>query len=427
MVKSLLLTIIISLFIGLHARAQFTSVSFSVQAHQDDWPLFMSAKIVADLNISGRKMVFITLTDGDGSVVGAYGPSSVPYYVAREYGSVYSSKYVADLTTDTTPLDVPTATTVSITGTTAHNITKYVYKNTVNYFLRLPDGNGDGNGFSSTGNVSLEKLKAGSISSISALGSVAATYTGWSDLTNTIKAIINTEKVTGTQSWIYTAHTFDGTNTAFNSQDHSDHRYSSLAAQVAVTSGMAWVGVVGFMDYASTYVGPISATTDHENASALFALAVWGHIEAAYTSNFNSSHLGWVPFDYFQIIRNPTGNAPFAGTPVDGDPEQMKNGITDNKRNSISHLTEIPIIVSITSPVFIDKDISMIISPYEPGQLQTTIYDLAGNNVYELKTTVTKRDALFITLQKAIKIKGTYIIKNILNNKFIETRKIVVE
>ena len=69
----------------------------------------------------------------------------------------------------------------------------------------------------------------------------------------------------------------------------------------------------------------------------------------------------------------------------------------------------------------------MIISPYEPGQLTTTIYDLAGNKMYELKTTVTKRDALLITLQKAIKTKGDYIIKNILNDKFIETRKIKVE
>ena len=314
MAKSFLLTIIIFLFIGLHARAQFTSVSFSVQAHQDDWQLFMSNKVVADLNISGRKMVFITLTAGDGSVGnGAYGPSSVIFFQARENGAVYSSKYVADITTGTAPADVPTATTVSILGNTNHNITKYVYKNTVNYFLRLPDGNGNGNGFPNTGSVSLERLKTGAIASISALGGTAATYTGWSDLTNTIKTIINTEKITGTQSWIYSAHTLDGSNTAYNANDHSDHRYSSWAAQVAA-SAMTWMGVAGFMDYESSANGANLSATDHENASAIFAVTNWGIIEAAYSTTFNSSHLPWIPMEYFQVIKNPSGTAPFTGT-----------------------------------------------------------------------------------------------------------------
>ena len=425
MAKSFLLTIITFLFIGLQAQAQFTSVSFSIQAHEDDWQLFMPTKIVSDLNISGRKIVFITLTAGDASVgSGGYGPSSVSYFLARENGSVYSAKYVADITTGTTPLDVPTATTVTIN---THSITKYVYKNTINYFLRLPDGNGNGNGFSSTGNVSLEKLKTGAIGSISALGSVTATYTSWSDLTNTIQAIITAEKITGTQSWIYAAHTINGSNTTFNPNDHSDHRYSSLAAQVAASS-MTWMGVAGFMDYESSANGVNLSATDHENASALFTLANWGLNEAAYTSNFNTGHLGWLPIDSFQVIKTPSGTAPFAGTGGDLESsELMKKGIKDNERSNVLSLTEIPMIVSITSPAFIDKDISMIISPYEPGQLTTTVYDMAGNKVRDQKTTFSKRDALFITLQQAITAKGTYIIKNILNDKFIETRKIVVE
>ncbi|MEP7254699.1 MAG: hypothetical protein ABI666_02930 [Ferruginibacter sp.] len=428
MAKRYLFTIIIFMFIGLQTQAQFTSVSFSVQAHEDDWQLFMSSKIVADLNVSGRKMVFITLTAGDGSVgAGDYGPTSVPFFMARENGAVYSSKYVADITTGTTPLDVPTATTVSITGNSAHNITKYVYKNTVNYFLRLPDGNGNGSGFSNTGFVSLEKLKTGAIGSISALGSTAATYTGWSDLTNTIKAIINIEKITGTASWIYSAHTIDGSNTAYNPNDHSDHRYSSLAAQVAA-SAMTWMGVAGFMDYQSSGNGDNLSATDHENAAAIFAVANWGIIEAAYSTNFNSAHLPWIPMDYFLVIKTQSGTAPFAGTGGgSGSSELIKNDITDNTGNSVSPLTEIPMIISITSPVFIDKDISMLISPYEMGQLTTIVYDLSGNKIYDQTTIVTKRDALLITLQKAIKTKGVYIIKNILNNKFIETRKIEVK
>lgn len=84
-------------------------------------------------------------------------------------------------------------------------------------------------------------------------------------------------------------------------------------------------------------------------------------------------------------------------------------------------------IVTITSPVYINKDISMIISPYEPGVLTTAIYDMAGNKITELKTTVEKREPLFITLKQAIKTSGTYVVKNILNDKYLQTRKITVE
>ena len=35
------------------------TVHFSIQAHQDDWQLFMSSRIIADMT-AGSKMVFIT-------------------------------------------------------------------------------------------------------------------------------------------------------------------------------------------------------------------------------------------------------------------------------------------------------------------------------------------------------------------------------
>lgn len=415
----------------LQSRAQFTSVSFSIQAHQDDWQLFMPTQVMVDLNTNGRKVVFITLTAGDGSVgAGAYGPSSVPFYLSRENGAIYSSKYAADLTTVTAPTDVPVATIATING---HNITKYVYKNTVNYFLRIPDGNGDGSGFNNTGHVSLQKLYCRSINtcsgsvcntgcsnSLSALGPTPATYNSWSDLTNTIKQIITNERVPGTQSWLHAAHTITGSNSSYNPGDHSDHRYSSLAAQHAVASGMSWVGVNGFMDYHSSSQGANLSDTEHENAAAIFALTNWGLIEQSYATNFNSQHKGWLPMDFFLVIKNPSGSAPgFTG--FTGDEEIPKSN------SIISTLTEIPMIVTITSPVYINKDISMIISPYEPGVLTTAIYDMAGNKITELKTTVEKREPLFITLKQAIKTSGTYVVKNILNDKYLQTRKITVE
>src|SRR4051812_19460524 len=126
MLKWLRLITIILCF-NLQARAQtFTKVSFSIQAHQDDWQLFWSSRVITDMSVSGTKMVFITITAGDASSgTAAYGGGG-PFYLSRETGSVYSSKFAADLTTGTAPTDLPVATTVTVNS---HTITKYVYKN----------------------------------------------------------------------------------------------------------------------------------------------------------------------------------------------------------------------------------------------------------------------------------------------------------
>jgi hypothetical protein len=414
MTKRLLL--IIFAFLSVKGWAQ-TSVIFSVQAHQDDWQLFMGSKIVADMN-AGAKIVFITLTAGDASAgSGSYGPSGVPFYMGRENGSMYATKYMADIKTGATTPDVlPTATTASVNG---HNITKYVYKGIVNYFFRLPDGNGNGTGFASTGNVSLERLRTGAISSISALGGLAATYTSWTDLTNTIKQIMTNEKVTGTQAWIYAAHTIDGSNSVYNPGDHSDHRYSSLAAQHAVASGMTWVGVAGFMNYASSSSGANLSNTDHENSTALFGLTAFGMVEAAYGTTFNSGHLGWLPMEYFQVIKSPSGNAPFAGPGFAGNEEIQAE--------PAGSMTKIPMTSAITAPALVNKDIKMMINPYETGALSTAVYDEGGNKIFEQRTDIINRDAVLITLKQPAAMKGTYVIKNILNNKYIESRTITVE
>ena len=412
MTRRLLLIVFVALSVNLQAQ---TSVTFSFQAHQDDWQLFMSSKIVADLN-AGAKVVFITLTAGDASVgSGSYGPGGVPFYLSRENGSMYATKYLSDITSGTTPLIPSTITTATVNG---HNIAKYTYKGIVNYFFRLPDGNGNGSGFPSTGSVSLQKFRNGMIPSMTALGDIAATYTSWTDLTNTIKQIINNEKVSGVPAWIYAAHTIDGSNSAYNPNDHSDHRYTSMAAQDAVATGMSWVGVAGFMDYESSANAANLSSTDHENSSALFGLTNWGLVEAAYSTNYSSGHLGWLPMDYFQIIRTPSGNAPFAGTSGTGD---------NNEVNNAGSLLKIPMIVSVTSPIYINKDISMIISPYETGILSTLLVDQDGKKVLDQVTKIENKEALFITLKQPTLKKGTYVINNILNGKYIESRKITVE
>ena len=84
-------------------------------------------------------------------------------------------------------------------------------------------------------------------------------------------------------------------------------------------------------------------------------------------------------------------------------------------------------IVSVTSPIYINKDISMIISPYETGILSTLLVDQDGKKVLDQVTKIENKEALFITLKQPTLKKGTYVINNILNGKYIESRKITVE
>ena len=435
------LLFILFTFFCCSVKAQpFTSVHFSIQAHADDWQLFMSSKVISDMSVANTKMVFITLTGGDGSAgAGSYGTSGIPFYLSRENGSVYSSKFAADLTTGTAPLDNPTFSAVTIITTSpvgSHTVWKYTYKNTVNYFLRLPDGNGAGEGFSANNFQSLEKLKSGAITAINVVGNstippssgpAALTYT-WGQLTATIRKIINDEKVTGTQSWIHAAHTITGAQTVYNTNDHSDHRYSSLAGQEAVAAGMTWVGVNGFMDYNSSSQGANLSTTQHTNAAILFGLEVFGMTESHYESQFVTNHKDWLPMDYFQVIKTPSGNAPVARINEEANDAIGGTLKKDNEGTGPGlGLTKIPMIMSVTSPAYVDKDITISISPYEAGQLSISVYDMAGSKVYDLVTAVKNRDALSVTLKSAVKTKGSYVIKSILNNRFTESWNITVE
>lgn len=402
MAKRLLFIVLVLSFTRFNVWAQ-QDVSFSIQAHEDDWQLFMSSQIVTDLSASG-KVVFITLTAGDaGNGDGAYSGGN-PFYLSREMGSVYSAKFAADITSGATPSPVPTATIATVNG---HNITKYVYGNTVSYFLRLPDGDFDGNGFPITGHKSLQKLKQGNITSITSVEN-SATYTSWSDLTNTIQQIILTEKGADNQVWMYTASLDNNANPG----DHSDHLYAAHAGQDAV-SAMLWVGISEFVDYATSSMPANLNATQHENAAAIFMLSEWGITEKEYSSSFVTDHKAWLPMDYFAVKRTPVGNAPFT---IIGEENKVAN-----------KLTAIPMIVSITYPVYTNKDISMFLIPYEKGLLETVVYDENGNSLYNLHTAIDSKEGKQINLGKIFTQKGKYVLTNTLNGKYIETRKITVQ
>ncbi len=288
-------------------------VSFSVQAHQDDWSLFWVQSIANEIN-AGNKTVFITLTAGDaGNGAGGF-CSPLPYFLTREKGAIHSTKYAVDLT-GATPIVFPDSVRAVVNG---HSVVKYTYKNTVNYFLRLADGGIPGAGNPITGNVSLQKLKRNQITSLVAVDGTAI-YNGWSDVINTIKAIVTTERGNATTGILHTA-SLD--TIGANRGDHSDHIHTSIAAQAAVND-LAWVGIYEYVDYNSPSYPPNLTLQQHAAATAIFAVNSWGLLEGKYAAPFDEGHKSWLPVDVLFIKRAPVGGTPSGNraAPVNNSPQ----------------------------------------------------------------------------------------------------------
>lgn len=313
--KRIFLLLLIFVF-ALKAQAQ-VQVSYYVVADADDWQLYMSKKILRnDLysTSSGGKVVVITLTAGDeGNGSSTFNGAPLAYYAAKERGSVYSSKFAGDATNpsiapnNTRPL--PTAQNVTINGKA---MVKYFYGNVnnigavVNYFLRLPDGGSAGAGYAGTGNNSLKKLKENTIGSLTSVDG-AATYT-WSQLVNTIYAIIFAEKGNDPQVYLNTG----SSNAAIYPTEHSDHIFSSMAALEAVNTRL-WVGINEFvMDYSSTYTTPpyTLSNEDYEYAAGSFGVYNWSLVKDKYPNKLTTTTRAWLPMEWFSLVRTPSGNAP---------------------------------------------------------------------------------------------------------------------
>jgi hypothetical protein len=423
--KMIYKTFVVLLFSCFAWQGYGQQVNFSVQAHQDDWQLFMSSAVTADIK-AGKKIVCITLTAGDGGDGTASGfGTPIPYFLARENGSVYSSKFAADMDYKT-PFAIPTATRVNILG---HSIIKYVYQNTVNYFLRLPDGAPLGDGSPTTGSVSLQKLKTGVISNIAAIDGFTI-YNSWTDLVNTIRSIVNIERGSQSQVWMYTP----SLNPLNNPNDHSDHIYSAQAAQEAVND-WAWVGIKEFADYYSASQPPNLIASDHEDASAVFGMCEWGLAEAKYFNHFNPEHKRWLPMDYSATKRLPVGIASGTFTlltpPNPGSPNTGNSTVNTNTATTTNGLeSEIPNLHGIIALILSaanNNNFDIRICPERSGIFNTKILDRNGNLLFN-KTTLLANSAPFVVkVQNVITAGGLYVIKTTLNGVDFETRTIVLE
>lgn len=254
------------------------TVAFYFAAHEDDWQLFMSPNAYRDARSPSTKVVFVYLTAGDGGAgVGSAGRSQ-PYYLARENGAKLSTMFIANAA------DNPAKATDSELSIAGHTIKRWTYGPTVSYFLRLPDGNMDGNGYESTGLQSLRRLHEGIASSITAVDG-SATYRGWSDLTLTLRNLIDRERGHATNVRI----NVPDTDVTKNPGDHSDHQQMANGVLEAVR-GLSCIGATFYLDYALATLEENASSQDRDIKAAAFAAAALGLNLMDHPGNWDQQH-----------------------------------------------------------------------------------------------------------------------------------------
>ncbi|MBO6536149.1 MAG: PIG-L family deacetylase [Balneolaceae bacterium] len=198
--------------------AQSTSVF--VAAHPDDWQLFMNPNAYHAVADSNHTVIFLHITAGDAGAA-----MTNNYTLAREEGSKRAIRFMVNAAWPEKRLG--SSMNEQRKRVADFDILSYTYRNTVSYFLRLPDGNVDGAGYPTHQYKSLQKLMNGEIETIQ---SADGTNTfSKLDLELVISVLIKEHHV-GTDLSIHIA----DTDPVINPGDHSDHLNSSkLLQQIA--------------------------------------------------------------------------------------------------------------------------------------------------------------------------------------------------
>jgi LmbE family N-acetylglucosaminyl deacetylase len=181
------------------------SADVFVVAHQDDWQVFMGD--VAASRAANGAVTFIYLTAGDDG-------RDPRYWVARERAALRSTR-VALASAGAGEMDCQW---ISVRD---HRVRQCTLGNDRSFFLRLPDGNRNGAGFSRYGYQSMRRLRSGKIAEITSVDS-SAIYRDWDDLVATVRQLIESS---GQPNAV--VHTMDP-SIKVNPHDHFDHRIAGL-------------------------------------------------------------------------------------------------------------------------------------------------------------------------------------------------------
>lgn len=192
-------------------------------AHQDDWQLFMNPEAYHAMNEPQEKAVFIHVTAGDaGAGAGGLGP--VPYYLAREEGALRAVRFMANAADPTVGKGAAMYSAMVERG--GHVVQRHAYANAVVYFLRLPDGNIVNGTVFTPHPESITRLRSGEAATSGTVEN-SARYEGWTDLVDTLAAIVESERVAGSGLNLHIAELDE----ELNPGDHPDHRATAFAME----------------------------------------------------------------------------------------------------------------------------------------------------------------------------------------------------
>ncbi|MGH1441802.1 MAG: DUF7402 domain-containing protein [Cellvibrionaceae bacterium] len=316
------LVCLLALAFKVHAQ----ETHFYTAAHQDDWQLFMNPQAYNSVkNPRVDKTVFIHVTSGDAGQGAGFLGEDHPYLIARNEGALRAIRFMVNANRGR----LGAAMNESAVTLNGHTLQRYEYSQAVAYFLKLPDGNLGGQGFSGTGNESLQRLYSGAISQIETVDG-SATYYGWDDLVRTAEAIVDYESPVGN------AITFNSadTDTSLNPGDHSDHLHSSLLMQ-AVALNNTCINQNFYRDYVT------SRLPDNVSKSELLVQAgTWGvttsGISDFYHANtWDGGHNAWLGKQYYRSVAgdcSPSGVSNLASqATVTASSDTPQYGQTANK------------------------------------------------------------------------------------------------
>lgn len=264
-------------------------VSFYFAAHEDDWQLFMNPSAFQDVIKGAAKTVFVHVTAGDAGLGIGLAGRKHPFYLARENGAEAAIRFMADAD------DAPGERVAEPATFNGHKIYRVSYRNTVSYFLRVPDGHWSGGGYYETGFESLKRLSVGEIDALRAVDG-STTYHGWDDLVATLNAIIVYERGKAALVQLNVAET----DTRTNPKDHSDHLMTAHAALDAAKK-LSCVRRVFYIDYASSQLPQNLTAQQRDMESSVFAVTLAGVQALDHATSWHHYDESFVGRNYFRV------------------------------------------------------------------------------------------------------------------------------
>jgi hypothetical protein len=215
--------------------------------------------------------------------------ASIPF-ISRENGAESAIRFMADSDNRR-----PVENVVSLMKCNGHTIYRVSYRNTVAYFLRVPDGNPAGTGYADTAHQSLKRLADGQIDTLSAIDGTTS-YHGWKDLVVTLRTIIDFERGNARSVQL----NIPELDPIINPNDHSDHLMTAKAALDAA-EGPTCVRRLHHVGYASAKLPENLGPQDRDIKCAVYAVTLAGVLAFDHPAAWQHYDQDFVGRDYFRI------------------------------------------------------------------------------------------------------------------------------